>query len=102
VNSALLRFERLDELSVRLTGEVDLSNADQLEQELIPALAAGGEVIVDCSGLTFMDSTGFRVLINAARWLEGSGKLVLLSPSSLILRSLELLGVGQLPAVEIR
>ena len=102
VNGTMLRVERGDGFSLRLTGEVDISNAIQLEQELIPALASGGDIVLDCSGLTFMDSTGFRVLIDAAKWLEGSGRLVLLSPSSLISRSLELLGVDQLPAVEIR
>jgi anti-sigma B factor antagonist len=102
VNAMMLHVERGDGFSLRLTGEVDISNAIQLEQELIPALVSGGELVLDCSGLTFIDSTGIRVLIDAAKWLEGSGRLVLLSPSSLIRRSLELLGVDQLSAVEIR
>jgi anti-sigma B factor antagonist len=50
---------------VRITGELDLVTGPQLEA----ALAAVTEhpVRVDLSGLDFLDSTGLRALLNAAR-----------------------------------
>jgi anti-sigma B factor antagonist len=54
------------EVHVALTGELDLATSPALERTLhdLPA-AAGGRVVVDLRGLTFMDSTGLRVLM---RW----------------------------------
>jgi anti-sigma B factor antagonist len=46
-----------------LRGELDLATAARLEQ----ALAQSGEdVLLDLRGLTFMDSTGVRVLLEVA------------------------------------
>jgi anti-sigma B factor antagonist len=46
-----------------LRGELDLATAAQLEQALSEA---GDDVLLDLRGLTFMDSTGVRVLLEAA------------------------------------
>jgi len=48
---------------VTLRGELDLGSAPQLEQALA---AVDGEVVLDLSGLTFMDSTAVRVLLETA------------------------------------
>jgi anti-anti-sigma factor len=48
---------------VALRGELDLGTAAQLEQALAEA---GDDVLLDLRGLTFMDSTGVRVLLEAA------------------------------------
>jgi anti-anti-sigma factor len=51
---------------VRPVGELDLDTAPQLEQELAAARTAGAEqVVLDMRALTFMDSTGLRLVI---RW----------------------------------
>lgn len=46
-----------------LRGELDLATAPRLEHALEEA---GGDVLLDLRGLTFMDSTGVRVLLEAA------------------------------------
>jgi anti-anti-sigma factor len=46
-----------------LRGELDLGTAGQLESALAEA---DGDVLLDLRGLTFMDSTGVRVLLEAA------------------------------------
>ena len=46
-----------------LRGELDLGTAERLEQALADA---EGEVLLDLRGLTFMDSTGVRVLLEVA------------------------------------
>ena len=50
-----------------LRGELDLATAPRLEHALAEA---GDDVLLDLRGLTFMDSTGVRVLLEAA---EGAG-----------------------------
>src|SRR5688572_30037851 len=50
-----------------LRGELDLATTERLESALADA---GTPVVLDLSGLTFMDSTGVRVLLEAA---EGAG-----------------------------
>ena len=51
-----------------LRGELDLGTAPQLEQALAEA---GGNVLLDLRRLTFMDSTGVRVLLEAAQRTDG-------------------------------
>jgi anti-anti-sigma factor len=46
-----------------LRGELDLGTAEQLERALADA---GDDVVLDLRGLTFMDSTGVRMLLEAA------------------------------------
>jgi anti-sigma B factor antagonist len=51
---------------LRLHGELDLASADQVAQRL-DALAASGEpVVLDVDRLSFMDSSGLRVVLQAA------------------------------------
>ena len=51
---------------VRPVGELDLDTAQQLEEELTTVHAdGGGRLVLDLRALTFMDSTGLRLVI---RW----------------------------------
>jgi len=55
-----------DELRIVLTGELDLATSPALDRVLQDAEPSGGaRVAVDLRRLTFMDSTGLRVLM---RW----------------------------------
>jgi anti-anti-sigma factor len=60
---------------IALHGELDLGSAPRLEQALAEA---GDDVLLDLRGLTFMDSTGVRVLLEAA---ERGGGLRVLAPT---------------------
>jgi anti-sigma B factor antagonist len=60
-----------DRAWVRPIGELDLDTAPLLEEELAAARAGGAKnVVLDMRGLTFMDSTGLRLVI---RW-DTAGK----------------------------
>ena len=48
-------------------GDVDLETADALRDELQLALSRAGHVIVDLRGVTFMDSSGLRLLVEITR-----------------------------------
>jgi anti-sigma B factor antagonist len=68
--------------TVRLSGELDISTANGLERVLTELGAPGGpaRIVVDLSGLQFMDSTGLRLLVTADLRLRREGREMLLVP----------------------
>lgn len=82
---------------VAVTGEVDVSNADELRAAIDSQLAAGltGELVVDLAEVPYIDSTGIGVLVGAAhRAQEQGASLVVARPQRNVARVLGLLGVG--------
>ena len=65
---------------IALTGELDLSGAPALDEEIARLAAAEGvrRVIVDLRGLVFLDSTGLRLVALAERRLAGAGRNLVL------------------------
>jgi anti-anti-sigma factor len=51
---------------LRLRGELDLASADSVAQRLDALEAAGEPVVLDVDRLSFMDSSGLRVVLQAA------------------------------------
>jgi anti-sigma B factor antagonist len=86
-------------------GEIDALTAPKLGSRLF-GLAEDGKrgVVVDLSGVTFMDSTGIGVLVNALRHFSlRSGRMVLVCPSDRILRPFQVTGlVGHLTIFDSR
>jgi anti-anti-sigma factor len=80
---------------VRAEGEIDLSNADEFAAALTSdECARSSAVVLDLLSVPFMDSSGLRSLLVAAKELEG--ELVLaLQPGSPVLRLLELAEVSE-------
>ncbi len=86
---------------VRLRGELDMSTAAQLRDELQRlATEEAPKVTVDLSGLAFVDSTGLSVLITGLkRFRQLGGDMALRSPSSGTLRVLEITGLTEVFAI---
>ena len=60
---------------VQAAGELDLAQADSFSQELARAEENAPDVlVVDLRGITFMDSTGLRLLLAAMRRAEAAGR----------------------------
>lgn len=57
---------------VRLAGEIDLSNAARLQDQL-SVLVENGHVVVDLSKVTFIDSTGLSAFIVGHRRATAAG-----------------------------
>jgi anti-sigma B factor antagonist len=55
--------EHLHYKLLHLTGEVDLSNSPEVRKCLLDILNAGQSVIVDFSGLDYIDSSGIATLV---------------------------------------
>ncbi len=77
-----------------MRGDLDLSAIKAFEQALRPAIDHGGAVTLDASGLTFMDSTGVRLLIHAAQRLQGRGCLIVHGANETVRRVIDLTGIG--------
>lgn len=53
--------------AIRLTGELDLATATALQRELDRAEAGDADpIVLDLSGLKFVDSSGVRLLVEAS------------------------------------
>jgi anti-anti-sigma factor len=82
--------------SLSLHGEVDVTQADDLLRALVDvACDAPGEVVLDLSGLRFLDVAGARALARATRLLrEADVRLRLVGAPRTPARCLALFGLG--------
>lgn len=79
-----------------LTGEIDLASIDALEAAIAATEqdAAGTDVVLDMSAVTFLDSSGLRVLVTAHDRLHTAARrLVIRRPPAPVLRVLEITGL---------
>lgn len=59
---------------IALEGEIDLHRSDEVRAQLEPHLTAKApKVIVDLSGVSYMDSSGLAVFIEAMQRVQGYG-----------------------------
>jgi anti-anti-sigma factor len=86
----------------RLDGELDMATADDLSQLLRIAILECRPVVLDFSGVTFMDSSGLRALLEAAGQTEGGGSVVVINPSAQVRRVFDISIPGGTPGLEVR
>ncbi|MBA3808924.1 MAG: STAS domain-containing protein [Solirubrobacterales bacterium] len=83
---------------VHLSGELDSSNAERLNQALSATLAAPPErLIFDLSELRFMDSAGIAVLVRAA---AAVATVHFREPSAIVKRLIEVTGLSNVLRIE--
>ncbi len=76
-----------------VAGEVDAHTAALLREELIPG-PPDGDLRVDVSQVTFIDSSGLRVLLEAHQALQRDvRRLILVAPSRAVARVLAAAGL---------
>ena len=81
---------------VRLGGELDLYNADDVRRALFDACANGPErVVVDLAEVDFIDSTALGVLIEARTKLQNKRAFLLAAPQLETKRALEISGLDR-------
>jgi anti-sigma B factor antagonist len=91
------RRQRVSETRYNLRGEIDVAVAPTVRADLKRLVQTGNDLLIDCTALTFIDSTGIAVLLEANHALEAAGRRILVAnvPSS-CRRTFELLGLGNL------
>ena len=78
-----------------VTGELDVLTAAPLREALRDASVRSATVAVNLAAVTFIDSTALHTLVNADRSLRTTGgRLHLIDPSTVVVRLLELSGMG--------
>jgi anti-sigma B factor antagonist len=85
--------------TVCLFGELDIATADGVEEELSRVEQTDApEIVIDLSGLTVLDSSGVRLLLNAQARAQrfGSDRLTLRRGPEQVQRVLELSGVDEM------
>jgi anti-sigma B factor antagonist len=87
---------------LRLVGELDMATVAELRAALHELPRDGGGLVLDLSGLSFMDASGLHVLEEYAGTLNGTGPLVLDNVPSHLARLFVLTGVDLNPAIDLR
>lgn len=83
-------------IAVRVRGELDMSAAPSLLNDLATATPADANCVVDLSEVTFIDSTAIGALVAAGQARTASGGRLQLGPrSSVVGRVLEIAGLDQ-------
>lgn len=87
---------------VRCQGEIDLSNRTTMEEVIATACDSGAEQFwLDLSEVTFMDSSGVKLLLDADRRCAERGILFEVIPSAAVQRVLDMVQLSfgpRLPA----
>lgn len=77
-----------------IEGEIDANSAPSLAAALA-AMPDVPQVVADFAGVTFMDSSGLRVLVDAATQAAGAGKkFAIANPQAAIKRVVEISGLS--------
>jgi anti-sigma B factor antagonist len=86
---------RRPQVVLSLTGELDVATATAAHKRLINVdLRAGDELVLDLSGLTFMDSTGIRLILQAREHaLQCGAAFALTRGPEAVMRVLHLVGL---------
>jgi len=81
--------------AIFLSGEVDVSSSQLLEEAVVEACSAGAkEVVLDMGGIEFMDSTGLRAILRGKALCEEKHCDYLVTPAQRpVERTLEVTGV---------
>jgi anti-anti-sigma factor len=72
-------------LRVTLAGDVDLSNAERVQDQLEQAVHGVPAAVVDLGHVTYIDSRGIRVLVQVTRAVrERGGSLTVVAPKETV------------------
>jgi anti-anti-sigma factor len=91
--SAVISHAR-DHIVVTIDGDIDLATSPML-QHTLGVIPAAQRVVIDCTDIGFVDSSGLRVILeDYRRHVSGGGSLqVRCSPSSPMMRLLTITGI---------
>lgn len=85
---------------VTLRGELDFASGEPLSTAFAGLSGGWRRVVVDLAGLEFVDSSGVKMLVAAARAIEGAGgTFVLAGPTAMVRRVFDILHLADVVTV---
>ncbi len=90
----------LSPVGLKLTGEIDATNAHLVERALREHAHVAEPLHVDLSELSFCDVAGIRALVSYAQPLDGDRRLVLHGMPVQIEKVMNVMGWAELPGLE--
>ncbi len=83
-------------------GDIDHSTCGSIETALAEALETGsGNVLLDLSQVTYIDSGGLSVLLTGVRLMRDRGTLGVIGPNANVRRLLEIVGLLVDPSFQL-
>jgi anti-anti-sigma factor len=83
-----------------ITGEIDLATASSFGAAINQAIQQAGRVVLDFTGVTFMDSSGLNVLVSAAGQDRANASVVIQNAPLSIHRLLAITGLDEVIRIE--
>ena len=93
-------FRSEDKLTVEVIGRLDTLTSPKLEAKLEPELEGIKELIIDLKELEYISSAGLRVLLGAAKAMEGRGGMKVKNPNEKIMDVFSLTGFDDFLTIE--
>jgi anti-anti-sigma factor len=85
---------------IDVTGELDLTNAHELEDHLEALTESNGaRLVLDLNRVVFVDSAALHVLFRIARRLGKGGFGLVLEPSAALARTLAIVGISKVATI---
>jgi anti-anti-sigma factor len=78
---------------VAVAGELDMATVETMMRASLPLAAEPGDLTIDLSGTTFMDSSGLNGLLSLARAVRRDGRLIVRGPRPNVRRVFEMSGL---------
>ncbi|MDZ7578574.1 MAG: STAS domain-containing protein [Candidatus Nanopelagicales bacterium] len=90
-----------DQTIVAVTGELDVYTAPDFEACLEELVKAGKtKLVIDLTGVSFLDSTGLGVMVKALKWVrEAGGRLRVVADEDRIARVFRITGLDDVLAL---
>jgi anti-anti-sigma factor len=86
---------------MELTGRIESSNADEWKEKINSAIPENGDMIFECSDLTYISSAGIRIIINTYKLLKKRRNTVIMkNVSPAVMEVLDLTGVSDFVNIE--
>jgi len=96
--SADITFDEAGVPTIKLSGEIDMSNVESLRRQIEPVVARAPErVVFDLASLTFMDSSGIALLLQVS---AKTGSVRVREPSALVRRMIDATGLTDVLVVD--
>ena len=93
-----ITFDESGVPTIKLSGEIDMSNVDSLRRLIDPVVARSpARVIFDLATLTFMDSSGIALLLQVSAKTD---TVRLRDPSALVRRMIDATGLSDVLVVD--